>query len=74
MRVIRLLWESTDPYRALYYNLPDERIVTIRAHTRILEADRNRDPDRLVTELDHHRGRALELLRTILSDAGGRAE
>jgi DNA-binding GntR family transcriptional regulator len=71
MRLIRLLWGATEPYRALYYNSPDERTAASRAHDRILRAIRKRDADRLVAELDRHRERALEVLHTILSDGSG---
>jgi DNA-binding GntR family transcriptional regulator len=68
MRVIRLLWDSTEAYRALYYNSPDERHAAIDAHDRILDALRTRDADRLVAELDAHRERALAVLRGILAE------
>jgi DNA-binding GntR family transcriptional regulator len=67
MRLIRLLWESTEAYRAMYYNSPEERRNSIEAHDRILEAMRSGDADRLVAELDAHRGRALEVLCAILA-------
>jgi DNA-binding GntR family transcriptional regulator len=70
LRVIRLLWESTEAYRALYYNSRDERTAANDAHERIVAAIREGDADRLVAELDAHRDRALEVLRPILSDAG----
>ena len=66
MRVIRLLWDSTEAYRALYYNSPGERREALRAHERILDAARQRAADRLVAELDAHRGRALAVLEAIL--------
>lgn len=66
LRVIRLLWDSTEAYRAMYYNSPEERRAAIGAHDRILEAVRGRDADALVHELDAHRGRALEVLAGIL--------
>jgi DNA-binding GntR family transcriptional regulator len=69
LRVIRLLWDSTEAYRAMYYNLPDERQQSIDAHERILAAIRGRDADRLVAELDAHRTRALEVLRGVLGPA-----
>jgi DNA-binding GntR family transcriptional regulator len=67
MRLIRLLWEATEPYRALYYNSPIERKAADAAHRRILAAARKGDADRIVAELDAHRNRALETLRAILS-------
>jgi DNA-binding GntR family transcriptional regulator len=66
-RVIRLLWDSTEAYRALYYNSPAERQEAVDAHDRILESLHARDADRLVAELDAHRRRALDVLRTILA-------
>ncbi|HEX3618163.1 MAG TPA: GntR family transcriptional regulator [Solirubrobacteraceae bacterium] len=67
MRVIRQLWDSTEAYRALYYNLEAERRGAVKAHTRIIAALRKRDAERLVTELDAHRERALAVLRQVLA-------
>jgi DNA-binding GntR family transcriptional regulator len=69
MRVIRQLWDSTEAYRALYYNLEDERRNAVAAHDRILDALRARDAERLVGELDAHRERALTVLRRVLAPA-----
>ncbi len=66
LRVIRLLWDSTETYRALYYNSPHERTEAVRAHERIVAALREGDADRLVAELDAHRQRALDQLGEIL--------
>lgn len=66
MRVIRLLWDSTESYRALYYNSLEERRRAAEAHQRILAAIDNRDPDLLVKELDDHRMRTLVFLKGIL--------
>lgn len=66
MRLIRQLWESTEPYRALYYNLSEERRSSVAAHERIMAALRDHDPERLVAELDAHRERALTVLRRVL--------
>jgi DNA-binding GntR family transcriptional regulator len=67
MRLIRLLWDSTEAYRALYYNLAEERQSSIDAHDRILAALRAGEPERLVNELDAHRERALTVLRQVLA-------
>jgi DNA-binding GntR family transcriptional regulator len=69
MRVIKLLWDSTEAYRALYYNAPQEREAAAAAHDRILDAVRAGDPDRLVAELDAHRERALTFLAEVLEPA-----
>lgn len=66
LRLIGLLWDSTEAYRAMYYNSPTERTAAIEAHDRIIEAVRDRDADRLAHELDEHRSRALEMLREVL--------
>ncbi|HXW84235.1 MAG TPA: GntR family transcriptional regulator [Candidatus Binataceae bacterium] len=66
LRVIRLLWDSTEAYRAIYYNSPAERLAAIDAHDRILDAIASRDADRLVIELNEHRRRALDVLASIL--------
>jgi DNA-binding GntR family transcriptional regulator len=70
MRMIRQLWDSTEAYRALYYNLAEERRSAVAAHDRILAALRERDATRLVDELDAHRDRALTVLRRVLAPAG----
>lgn len=66
MRLIRLLWDSTEAYRAMYYNSPEERREAVFAHDRILDAVRHRDAEALIDELDGHRMRALKVLKGIL--------
>ena len=67
MRLIRLLWDSTESYRAMYYNSPEERSATVAAHDEILDAVRRKATDEVVAALDEHRGRALRVLSRILS-------
>ena len=67
MKLIRLLWDSTEAYRALYYNSPEERLHAVEAHDRILAAVRSGSADALVRELDAHRARALDVLTVILA-------
>jgi DNA-binding GntR family transcriptional regulator len=66
LRLIRLLWDSTETYRALYYNSPPAREDSARAHEEILDAIRARDANRLVAALAAHREAALERLAEIL--------
>ena len=66
-RLIRLLWDSTEAYRAIYYSSDVERRESIQAHDRILEAIRDGDVERLISELDDHRRRALAFLRGVLT-------
>lgn len=65
-RLIDLLWDSTEAYRALYYSLENETAETDRAHQTILGAVARRDADAAVAAQDAHRGRALERLRLAL--------
>lgn len=62
-RLIDLLWDSTEAYRALYYVLPGEAAVADRAHRAILAAVAAGDAERTVALQDAHRARALERLR-----------
>lgn len=68
LRVIRLLWDSTEAYRAMYYNSPEERRASLDAHDAILAAAEARDADTLVAELHAHRERALDVLRSVLGE------
>jgi DNA-binding GntR family transcriptional regulator len=70
VRLIRLLWDSTEVYRAMYYNSPQERRRAVEDHERILAAVRARDADALVGRMDAHRDRALIVLRGIFAGDG----
>lgn len=63
-RLIDLLWDSTEAYRALYYALPGEAAAADEAHRAIIAAVRAGDPERVVVLQDGHRARALDRLRT----------
>ena len=67
MRIIGQLWDSTEAYRALYYNIERERHSAVEAHDRILDALQTRNATQVVTELAAHRERALTVLREILA-------
>ncbi len=69
LRLIRLLWDSTENYRALYYSSPQGRHESLQAHDRIIEAVRAGAADRLVAELDRHRETALARLAEILPES-----
>jgi DNA-binding GntR family transcriptional regulator len=70
LRVIRLLWDSTETYRAMYYNAPEARHEAIEAHDRIMDAAREHDADRLASELEAHRAEALVRLERVLAEPG----
>jgi DNA-binding GntR family transcriptional regulator len=69
LRLIGLLWDSTEAYRALYYALPGEAAGADRAHAAILAAVTAGDADRAVRLQDEHRDRALARLREALAAA-----
>jgi DNA-binding GntR family transcriptional regulator len=62
-RLIDLLWDSTEAYRALYYSLPGETDEVDAAHHELLAAVSARDAARAVAVQDVHRERALTRLR-----------
>ena len=69
MRVVRLLWDSTETYRALYYNDPADRVDSLEAHARIIDAVTVGDAEALIAKLDAHREAALERLAQLLAAA-----
>jgi DNA-binding GntR family transcriptional regulator len=69
LRLIGMLWDSTEAYRALYYALPGEAAEADRAHAAILAAVADRDAERVVALEDAHRERALVRLRATLGQA-----
>ncbi len=69
-RIVGLLWDSTEAYRAVYYGLPGEGEAADRAHRAIIAAVWEGDVERTVRELDAHRERALERLRAVLPVSG----
>jgi DNA-binding GntR family transcriptional regulator len=64
VRHIRMLWDSTQAYRGLYYA---EQAATVRdEHREILDALRRRDADAVLELLDAHRRGALDALARVL--------
>jgi DNA-binding GntR family transcriptional regulator len=66
-RLIDLLWDSTEAYRALYYALPGEAAAADRAHHAIVAALEARDVQAVIRLQDAHRDRALTRLRAALA-------
>jgi DNA-binding GntR family transcriptional regulator len=66
-RLIDLLWDSTEAYRALYYALDGEGEQADRAHRAILAAVTAGDAERTIALQDAHRERALARLRDELT-------
>jgi DNA-binding GntR family transcriptional regulator len=67
LRLIRLLWDGTEAYRALYYGTQAGEDDADRAHRTIVAAARDRDVARCVAELAAHREQALRALRAVLT-------
>jgi DNA-binding GntR family transcriptional regulator len=66
IRLIGLLWDSTEAYRALYYALDGEAAIAGEAHDEILSAVAMRDAETPIALQDAHRERALVRLREVL--------
>ena len=66
-RLIDLLWDPTEAYRALYYVLPGEAEEADRAHRAIVAAVARGNAERAIALQDAHRERALERLREALA-------
>jgi DNA-binding GntR family transcriptional regulator len=63
---LRVLWDASDPYRAMYYMAPGALERVLDEHRRILEACRERDPELVIAVMAEHRGGAVQGLRRIL--------
>ena len=68
LRVVRTLWDTTDAYRAVYYNAEPNRKRVRAEHAEILHAAHDRDAESLVELLTHHRHHAVENLRKTIAD------
>lgn len=66
-RLLRQLWEATDAYRALYYQVEDNRTRVAGEHAAMLAALRARDAERLVWLHDEHRRHSVEAVREVLA-------
>ena len=69
VRLVRILWDATDVYRALYYAEPANRARVEAEHRAVLAALRRRDADEAVRLLAEHREHAVAHIRAVL-DAG----
>ena len=65
---IRMLWDSTDPYRSLYFADARHRRLVNDEHAMILEAVCDTDIDRAIKLLRQHRDNAIASLGTILAE------
>ena len=65
---IRMLWDSTDPYRSLYFADARHRRLVNDEHAMILEAVCDTDIDCAIKLLRQHRDNAIASLGTILAE------
>lgn len=68
LKHIRLLRDSTDAYRSLYYMSPRALELVHDEHRRIYEAAREGDVELVVAIAQEHRAHTVEALRAILKD------
>lgn len=66
-RLIRVLWDATDAYRAVYYSSASNRSRVDHEHREILQALKSRDAEASLKLLDQHRRHAVEQLREVLA-------
>jgi DNA-binding GntR family transcriptional regulator len=66
-RLIRILWDATDAYRAVYYSDPAHRSHVHDEHVAVLHALRSRDTGSAVDLLRSHREHAVAAVSAVLS-------
>jgi DNA-binding GntR family transcriptional regulator len=69
VRIIRQLWDSTDPYRSLYYTDSAHVDRVNKEHSRILEAARCGELAKLIELLNEHRNNAMASLNALLQES-----
>jgi DNA-binding GntR family transcriptional regulator len=69
VRMIRQLWDTTDPYRSLYFVKPLNRETVNAEHSQIFDACTARDAEAVVNLLEIHRGHAVQDLRAMAQAA-----
>lgn len=62
LRLLRILWDSSDRYRAQYLMSAENRALVCEQHDRIMEALEAGDVDKVIAEKTHHRNHAIESL------------
>lgn len=63
---IRVLWDSSDPYRSMYFIDPEHRATVNQEHRDIMAAVRSRRIDDLLKLLERHRENAVAGLHDVL--------
>jgi DNA-binding GntR family transcriptional regulator len=65
-RLVRILWDATDAYRALYYSEEAHRDHVHEEHHAVVDAIRRGDTEAAVQLLRTHRERAVEAVAAVL--------
>jgi DNA-binding GntR family transcriptional regulator len=73
VRIIRQLWDDTDPYRSVYFGERQHRDLVNEEHRGILDAVDAGDAESVVGLLMEHRVHAVESLRRLLGSSDPQA-
>ncbi len=73
VRVLRILWDSSDRYRVRYLMSPENRRLVHDQHHRMMQAVANRDVDTFLDESHMHRAHAIAALTEAIAVAGNEA-
>ncbi len=71
LRIVRTLWDSTDAYRAVYYNSDANRARVRHEHETIVRAAEQGDGRELAALLAGHRKHAVDALRVTIDTGDG---
>ncbi len=66
VRVLRILWDSSDRYRLRYLNSPENRQIVHDQHQRMMQAVTDGDVEAYITESRRHRAHAIAALAEAL--------
>lgn len=70
-RMIRVLWDATDAYRAVYFRETVNRERVFDEHRAMLEALRRRDSAALIALQEEHRAHSVASVRAVLEAEAG---
>ena len=73
VRVLRILWDSSDRYRVHYLMVPENRRLVHDQHHRMMQAVADRDVDTFLDESHKHRAHAIAALAEAVAVAGNTA-
>lgn len=66
MQFVRILWDSTDAYRSIYYYDARNRRLVIREHRATIRAIKSGDAEKVVQLLNGHRDSAILAVRRVV--------